>query len=86
MGFWGRNTGVAIKSVPDGLTDIFGMLTGRRDIAANTTASLRTLTCSEAAGHLLFDVHHPDIPCPLVVVTWHAKVVHESSHLPFEVS
>ena len=86
MGFWGRHKGVAIKSIPDGLKDIFGMLTGRGDIAANTAESLRPLKCSEAAGHLLFDFHHPDIPFPLVVVKRHVKVVHESQHLPFEVS
>ena len=58
MGFWGRNKGVAIKSAPDGLKDIFGMLTGRGDIATNTAEALRTLKRSEAAGHLLFDFQH----------------------------
>ena len=85
MGCWGRNKGVAIKSIPDGLKDIFGMLTGRGNIAANTAKSLRTLQRSEAAGHLLFDFDHPDIPFPLVVVKRHTKVVHERQHLPFEV-
>ena len=68
MGCWGRKKGVAIKSIPDGLKDIFGILTGRGNIAANTAKSLRTLKRSEAAGHLLFDFHHPDIPFPLVVI------------------
>ena len=86
MGFRGRNKGVAIKSVPDGLKHIFGILTGRGDIAANTAETLRTLKRSETAGHLLFDFHHPDIPFSLVVVKRHAKVIHESQHLPFEVA
>ena len=69
MGCWGRNKGVAIKSIADGLKDIFGILTGRGNIAANTAESLRTLQRSEAAGDLLFDFHHPDIPFPLVIRT-----------------
>jgi len=53
VGGWGRNKGVAIKSIPAGLKDIFGILTGRGNIAAHTAASLRTFKRSEAAGHLL---------------------------------
>jgi len=85
VGCWGRNKGVAIKSIPDGLKDIFGMLTGRGNIAANTAESLRTFKRSETAGHRLFDLHPPDIPFPLVGVKRHANVGHERQHLPFEV-
>src|SRR6266545_1504221 len=62
------------------------MLTGGGDRAANAAESLRPFKRTEAAGHLLFDFHHPDIPFSLVVVKRYAKVVHERQHLPFEVA
>src|SRR5216684_2786990 len=83
---WGRNKGISVKSLADGLKDVFGILTSRRDIAANTPKALGTLKCPEPTRHLLFDFHHPDIPLPLVVIKRHAKIRHERQHLTLEVT
>src|SRR6266446_5944524 len=62
------------------------MLTGSGKIPANATESLRTFSRAKPAGHLLFDLHHPDIPLPQVVIKRHAKVRHERQHLTLEVT
>ena len=43
VSFWGRDKGVAIKSLSDGFKDIFGMLARGGDIPANATESLGPL-------------------------------------------
>ncbi len=62
------------------------MLTGGGDIPTHVTETLGTFTCSEAAGHLLFDLHHTHIAFRLVLVKRHGTVIQERQHLPCEVS
>ena len=86
VSFWGRDKRFAIKGVPDGLKDVFAILTGGGNISANATEALGTCKRPESARHLLFHFHHPDIPLPLIVVKGNAKVGHERQHLTFEVA
>ena len=60
---------MSAKSLPYGIKNVFGILTGHRNIPANTAKALGTLKRPEPARHFLFDFHHPDIPLPLVVIT-----------------
>jgi len=68
VSFWGRDKRVAIKGVPDGLKDVFAILTGGGDITANATEALGACKRTKSARHLLFHFHHPHIPFPLIVV------------------
>jgi hypothetical protein len=86
VSFWGRDKRVAIKDVPEGLKDVFAILTGGGDVSANATEALGACKRTESARHLLFHFHHPDIPLPLIVVKGNAKVGHERQHLTFEVA
>jgi hypothetical protein len=52
----------------------------------DVTTPLGPLKRAEAARHLLFHLHHPNIPFPLIVVKGNTKVGHERQHFTFEVT
>ena len=71
------------KGIPDGLKAMFGMLPDGGDLSTNMPKSLGPLSRAKPTGDLLFDLHHPDLPLPLVIVKWHAAVCPKCPHLPF---
>ena len=67
MRFWGRDKRVAIKGVPDGLKDVFAILTGGGDITANATEAQANASACLAicwASSCLFSIFFMSVNIP----------------------
>ncbi len=66
-----------MKDKVQGLEYINTLLSGRRDVTADTTEVLCSLLSTEATGDLLLNLHHSQVSLRQIVVKRHPKIIHE---------
>jgi hypothetical protein len=78
---WDWKPGIALEQAPQHAKHAQSLLAGGRDVAAHGQERLGPGQRAPAAGNLLLQLDHAQIPLGLVVVERHPKVVQEPQHL-----